>query len=333
MKKNRVLLFIAVALLPMVVISFSYDGETNFNLDLKSALTNTSKILVMAMGEECEDMAALKEDAGYVIRVKRSKGVVEIPLEKYVVGVVAGEMPASFDMEALKAQAVASRTYALYQKSQRSTWSYDVTDDTRDQMYLDEAAMKKKWGNTYDKYYNKILNAVEETKNQVATYNGNIIQAFYFAMSGGSTQDAVYAFNMSRDYLVGVSSEYENSSISGFEVTREYDIAKIKSALGVSCNRLVVDYINYNDEGYVDNLSICSKKMSGINFSYKIPLRSSNFKIEIGSDKVKITTKGFGHGVGMSQYGANGYASNGYTYDEIIKHYYTGVEISNLKSV
>lgn len=331
MTKNRILLFIAVALLPMVVISFSYDSETNFNLDLNisSDNRNVASILV-ASKDECADVAAV--DAGYVIRVKRKSGVVEIPLEEYVVGVVAGEMPASFDTEALKAQAVASRTYALYKKSQRGSWSYDVTDDTRDQMYIDKASMEKKWGSSFDKYYNKILSAVEETKNEVITYDGKIIEAFYFAMSGGSTQDAVYAFNVSRDYLVGVESQYENSSLSGFEVTREYEISKVKSALGVTCSRLSVDYINYNDDGYVDNLSICSKKISGIDFSYKLALRSSNFKINIG-DKVKITTKGFGHGVGMSQYGANGYATNGYDYDDIIKHYYTGVEISNLKSV
>lgn len=332
MKKNRILLFIAVTLLPMVVISFSYDGETNFNLDIKKDTKDVPRILVALEGEECDDMAALNKDAGYTIRVKRSQGVIEVPLEEYVVGVVAGEMPASFDSEALKAQAVASRTYALYKKDQRSSWSYDVTDDTRDQVYIDKASMQKKWGNSFDKYYNKVLSAVEETKNQVITYDGKIIEAFYFAMSGGSTQDAVYAFNVNRDYLVGVESAYEDNSLDGFEVTREYEISKVKSILGVTCSRLVVDYINYNDEGYVDNLSICSKKISGIDFSYKLAIRSSNFTISIG-DKVKITTKGFGHGVGMSQYGANGYANNGYTYDEIIKHYYTGVEISKLKHV
>ncbi|HBA37623.1 MAG TPA: stage II sporulation protein D [Firmicutes bacterium] len=332
MRKNKILLFIAVTLLPMVVISFSYEGGTNFNLDEIRERRNVSRILVAAK-DECDDMASLKKvDAGYTIRVKRKGGVSEIPLEEYVVGVVAGEMPASFDSEALKAQAVASRTYALYKKSQRSSWSYDVTDDTRDQVYIDISSMQKKWGNTFDKYYNKVLNAVTETKNEVITHDGKIIEAFYFAMSGGSTQDSVYAFKVSRDYLVGVDSAYENNSISGFEVTREYEISKVKSALGLSCNRLVVDYVNYNDDGYVDKLSICSKKISGIDFSYKLALRSSNFKISVG-DKVKITTKGFGHGVGMSQYGANGYAENGYQYDDIIKHYYTGVEISSLKQV
>lgn len=332
MTKNKVLLFIALTLLPIVVISFSYDGETNFNLEINRENINVANILVAAIDSECSDMGLSNADAGYVVRVKRKSGVVEVPLEEYVTGVVAGEMPASFDSEALKAQAVASRTYALYKKAQRSNWSYDVTDDTRDQVYIDKETMQKKWGVDYEKYYNKVSNAAQETKNQVITYDGKIIEAFYFAMSGGSTQDAVYAFNVNRDYLVGVASEYENNSISGFEVTREYDISKVKSALGVTCNRLIVDYINYNDEGYVDNLSICSKKISGINFSYKLALRSSNFKISVG-DKVRITTKGFGHGVGMSQYGANGYANNGYTYDEIIKHYYTGVEISKLKHV
>jgi len=330
--KNRTLLFVVLAMLPMVVISFSYRiDETNFNLDLSSNRRGLVNLRTEAAFEECQGITEINLNSDISIRVLRGSNVEEIPLEEYVLGVVAGEMPASFDIEALKAQAVAARTYALYRKN-TSTGRYDVTDDTRTQVYISKDDMQKKWGKDFDKYYNKILLAIEGTRGQVATYDGKIIEAFYFAMSGGSTQDAAYVFNVNRDYLKGVESSYENNSIKGFQVTRTYTHDTIKSKLGLTCPKVSLDYINYNDEGYVDEVSFCGKKISGINLSYKIGLRSSNFKVSIG-DNVVITTLGFGHGVGMSQYGANGYANAGYTYDQIIKHYYTGVEIVDVKNV
>lgn len=173
---------------------------------------------------------------------------------------------------------------------------------------------------------------MNETRGEVITYDGKIIEAFYCAMSGGTTQDASTVFNVSRDYLKAVESTYDNTSINGYQVTREYEQANVIKLFGLSCNTIIVDYINYNKEGYVENLSLCNKKLNGKTFSNKMGLRSANFSIEL-ANKMKITTRGFGHGVGMSQYGAHGYAEAGYTYDEILKHYYTGVEITNLKNV
>ncbi len=332
MRKIKFLSFIAVALVPMVVISFVYDSdEANFYLEKSNNGNVLSKFGMLIGDEECVDMGKFK-DIEVSMRVLRGNSVVEVPLEEYVTGVVAGEMPASFSMEALKAQAVAARTYALYRKSQNGSKSYDVTDDTRTQVYIDKGQMQKKWGNEFDKYYNRVSDAANGTAGEVITYGGKIIEAFYFAMSSGNTQDAVYVFNQSRDYLKGVSSEYENNSISGFQVVKDFEPANVKKLFGLTCKNLRVDNIKYNNEGYCENLTLCGKKINGMTFANKMGLRSSSFKIEMGN-KMKITTKGFGHGVGMSQYGANGYASNGYTYDEIIKHYYTGVEISNLKNV
>lgn len=315
----------------MVVISFVYkDSETNFYLSKSSNGSVLSKFSFLD-NEECSEMDTPIED-DTIIRVLREDDIINIPLEEYVIGVVAGEMPASFNIEALKAQALAARTYALYRKSKNSNKSYDVTDDTRTQVYIDQDKMLSMWDSDFDKYYNKISSAVNSTKGEVITYNGKIIESLYFAMSSGNTQDAIYAFNEERDYLKGVSSIYEDDSINGFLVTRTFEEANIIKLFSLSCDNLTIDEIKYNDEGYVENITLCGKTINGMTFVNKVGLRSTSFEIELG-DTVTITTKGFGHGVGMSQYGANGYAMNGYTYDEIIKHYYTGVDISNLKNV
>jgi stage II sporulation protein D len=192
--------------------------------------------------------------------------------------------------------------------------------------------MKNKWGSEFDKYYQKINNAVTETKDEVMTYGGDIIESFYFAMSGGYTQDASTVFNETKEYLQGVESIFDTNSLNGYEVTKEFSKEDFINSLNLNCNNVSVDYINYNESGYVDEISVCGQKISGTKFRFSLGLRSSNFDIEL-SDTIKITTRGYGHGVGMSQYGANGYASAGYTYVDILKHYYTGVEIQKIKDV
>ena len=130
------------------------------------------------------------------IKILKNNKLKTIDLEKYIIGVVAGEMPASFNMEALKAQAVASRTYALYNYNKKHV----LKTDTSDQVYIDENEMRQKWNNNYDFYYEKIKNAVYQTKNEIITYNNNLILAYYFAISNGATQDSEYVFEK-LDYL------------------------------------------------------------------------------------------------------------------------------------
>ena len=141
-------------------------------------------------------------------------------LETYIIGVVAAEMPASFNEEALKAQAVASRTYAVY-KMQTSTGNYDVVTDVSNQSYITIDEMKNKWMNDYNFYYQKIVKAVTDTKGQIMKYEDKIIEAYYFAMSNGYTEDVSLVFSEDRDYLQSVKSIYEDESIKNFEVTKE----------------------------------------------------------------------------------------------------------------
>ena len=317
---NRRLGVIAVVLFPLAVISFALKKqETNFNLE-------------EFYGPSIEYFDSSKyEERNYSIRLSSNGSNKTLDLEDYVIGVVAGEMPASFDSEALKAQAVASRTYALYKK-QKSGLEFDLTNGTNTQVYIEKDTMVQKWGEDYQKYYEKIRDAVLETKGQVLTYGGSLIEAFYFAMSSGNTNESASVFGEARDYLQSVVSEYDNTSLNGYEVKTEMSVDEFKSKLGLNCNRVTIDNISRSSSHYVDSINVCSQVLRGTAVRTKLGLRSADFDITIG-DAVNIVTRGYGHGVGMSQYGANGYASVGYTYDEILKHYYQGVEIKDIKDV
>lgn len=306
MINNKRLFYIAVLLLPIVVISFIFKDKTNFNLQKK-------------------------EEKQITIKVLHNNQILKLDLEDYIIGVVAGEMPALFDIEALRAQAVASRTYALYRKKPNNN-EYDLTSDTSNQVYLDNEELKIKWQNNYDKYRAKIESAVNSTKGEIMTYNGDVIDALYFSMSSGKTQDVQSVFKENLAYLKSTDSIYDNESIKGFEVKREIASDLFISLLELPCEDIKVDQIEYNSSGYVANIKICDKTFDGNEFRKILSLRSANFKIDI-NNTVVITTYGYGHGVGMSQYGANGYAKAGLKYREILKHYYKDIEIKNIKNV
>lgn len=317
MKTNKYLSIVAVGMMSLAVISFAFKKSgTNFILD-------------EPYGPFVE--AGDKEKESISIKLKIGNEIETLDLEEYVIGVVAGEMPASFEKEALKAQAVASRSYALYRKSKSSN-TYDLTGDTNSQVYINEEQMKNKWGGDYQFYRDKIETAVHDTAGQVLSYDGKIIEAFYFAMSSGNTNESASVFGEARDYLQSVVSEYDNGSLNGFTSNVSFTIQDFKAKLGVECDSPTVENITRTSTNYVDKIVVCSKEFKGTQFRTLLGLRSTDFDIEI-EDKVYITTRGYGHGVGMSQYGANGYASAGYSYEDILHHYYTDVEIIDVSDV
>lgn len=263
-----------------------------------------------------------------MIRVKDTKNntLENINLEDYIIGVVAAEMPASFNEEALKAQAIASRTYAMYKISQ-SNKEYDVVTTVSNQGYITIDEMKSKWNNDFNKYYEKIKNAVMDTKGKIMYYNGEIVEAYYFAMSNGFTEKSSLVFSEDKDYLQSVKSVYDNSSIKNFVVEKEINLNEVCNKLKIECNTFSVLNIDRSSTNRVNNITINNKKFKGTEIRKLLGLRSTDFEIEIKKDKVIFTTKGYGHGVGMSQYGANGMANHGYNYDEILKYYYKNVQI------
>lgn len=274
------------------------------------------------------------------IRIEENKTTIDVKdsntgdienkgLEDYVVGVVAAEMPASFNEEALKAQAIASRTYAYY-KITHSNKDYDVLSDISDQAYINESGMKEKWGSNYENYYKKIVSAVNSTKNEIMTYDGEVIKSFYFAMSNGYTSNVQTVFGENYPYLVSVESKWDNDSLNKYEVINTLSTNDFCNKLNISCNPLIINNQKYDETGRTEEITINSTTFKGTEIRKLLDLRSTDIKIEVEGDNVTIITKGYGHGVGLSQYGANGMASDGYDCYEILKHYYQGIKIEKI---
>lgn len=263
------------------------------------------------------------------VRLKIGEEIITMNLENYIIGVVAAEMPALYEKEALKAQAIAARTYALY-KIENENQEYDLKASINNQMYNDELTLKEKWAEKYDEYYLKIKTAVEETKNLVLKSNDDIICAYYFSTSNGKTENAVNVFGTNLDYAYSVDSNWDKK-VKNYEVSTTYEKNTFCNLLNVDCSNINVSNIKKNDTNHVDNLQVNNKIFSGLEFRKLLNLRSTDFDIEI-KDKVYITTRGYGHGVGMSQNGANEMAKEGYSYEEILMHYYKNTTIENLNA-
>lgn len=245
-------------------------------------------------------------------------------LEEYIIGVVAGEMPASFEMDALKAQAIAARSYALF-KINTATTNYDLLTDVTNQVYITTSDMQEKWGSDYDYYYKRIKDAVLDTKDLIMEYNGEVISAYYFAMSNGYTEDVSLVFGENRDYLESVDSTWDEN-VKNFEVTISLSKEEFCNKLSLDCSNITIKNINRSKTNRVNNITINDHEYKGTEIRYLLNLRSTDFNIDI-TDKVTITTRGYGHGVGMSQYGANEMAKKGYTYKEILNYYYKDIDI------
>ena len=266
-----------------------------------------------------------KENKTYVT-IYRKKGTVEqIELEEYLVGVVAAEMPASFNSEALKAQAVLARTYALKKISKGEK----LTDTVSTQAYIDKNEMQNKWGNEYSKYYNKIVSAVNSTKGQVVKYNGNYIEALYHSTSNGKTENAKEVWGQDIPYLKSVDSSWDKKTTSYLKIENK-EFNTLMKVLGINFDKNTnIEILSRDESGRVSEVKVADKTYTGVEFRTLLNLRSADFDISVTDNGLEIITRGYGHGVGMSQYGANEMAKLGYNYKDIINHYYTNVKITS----
>jgi stage II sporulation protein D len=251
---------------------------------------------------------------------------ISMDLEDYVIGVVSCEVPISFEEEALKAMSVAARTFALYKIETNK--NYVLKTDTSDQCYNSIEDMKKKWKTNYDKNYNKIKDAVEATKGEYMTYKDKVIIAFYFSISNGYTENCEDVFTQKLDYLVSVDSSWDKEYEYKMS-TKTIDISTFLSKLNISEQTINNIKIERSATGRINYITINSKKFKGTKFRQLLGLKSTDIEITNDSKNVYIKTKGYGHGVGMSQLGSNVMAKKGYKYEDILKYYYTGIKIVN----
>ena len=275
------------------------------------------------------DTIKFKYITNNTIRVKDEKTnkITTLPFEEYIKGVVAGEMPATFELEALKAQAVASRSYAMYQMTVTKDKDYDVTNTTQNQVYLTDEELKTNWKDEYNQKMNKIKTAIQETTGEYLTYNGQIVNAMFFSTSTGKTENSEEVFVSALPYLRSVDSKWDEES-PAFTDTYTFDLKDFYTKLNLPYNeKLNIEITEKTSTGRIKKLKINNQELNGRDIATKLSLRSNYFEIIQNENKVTINTKGFGHGVGMSQYGANGMAKEGYKYDQILKHYYQNTEI------
>lgn len=266
------------------------------------------------------------------VRVKHEDtGVIEnVPFEEYITGVLAGEMPISFHIEALKAQAVAARSYVMKKMEYNVNKDYDVVDTIMNQVYLTDDYLRSVWKETYDDKINKIKTAVLDTKGEYIEYDGKVAEAFFFSTSTGATENSGEIFNAQLPYLVSVSSEWDSISPL-YSTNTSLRLEEFYVKLGLKYKeKLDIEVLQTTEAGRTVKIKINGIEFSGTTVMNKLNLRSTHFTITQNGNNVSINVKGYGHGVGMSQYGAEGMARKGYTYDQIIKHYYTGVEIKKI---
>ena len=268
--------------------------------------------------------------------------VEKLGLDEYLYGVVSSEMPASFEKEALKAQAVVARTYTLYKiiNGGKKHGNANICDSsTCCQAWISKEKRLERWKEeNRTEYWNKIVSAVNETKGKMITYNGKPINAFFHANSGGATEAPVNVWGGSNyPYLQTVATSGEDAYTqysSEVTVTKEEFKNKIiekHADLDIDFSKAdSIKITEYTEGNRVKNLKVGNLNLSGVEIRNIFGLRSANFKIDIQENNVKFAVIGYGHGVGMSQTGADSLAKQGKKYDEIIKHYYTGVEIKNM---
>lgn len=264
-----------------------------------------------------------------VVRVKRENGNIDrVFFEEYVKGVLAGEMPTSFDLEALKAQAVAARSYVLKKMEQNKEKDYDVVDTVMNQVYLDDATLKEKWKDKYEEKNNKIKQAIVETKGEYMTYNNEVIEAFFFSTSTGKTENSGEVFQTQLPYLKSVDSAWDEEVSPVFSQDNNLSLEEFYQKLNIEYNpNLKIEITKTTSTGRIKELKINDHEFKANDIYQKLNLRSTFFDIKQKDNQVEITTKGYGHGVGMSQYGALAMAKKGYKYQDILKYYYQGVEI------
>lgn len=315
-------------LLPLLLLGMGTASKEDFSLNeaapvqspvvTSEAETSSSKTIEKIVVHE---NASVDEQITLCVWVDGEAA--EMTLKTYLVGVLMGEMPASFEMEALKAQAVAARTYTLHCLETGGTLS---NDSSVCQAFESVRSAEEKWGADWEKQLVRLYEAVEQTDGLVLTYNGTLISATYFSCSGGKTESAQAVWGSEVPYLVSVDSPGEEES-TGYESTVTVDMETFLATLRITAPD--VSSVAYTPGGGVDTITIDGATFSGTQMRSSFGLRSTMFSMSVEENTVTFYVQGFGHRVGLSQYGAQAMAQQGSSYEEILKWYYTGVALEN----
>ena len=345
---KKIVLYIITFVCICFIIPIIFTNR-NINKEVSTSIDNLNEIEKKKEDEE-NKQEKNNENIDYdykeysIIKLFHSKtsDIEEIPIDEYIYGVVAAEMPANFEKEALKAQAVVARTYTIY-KIQNNNGKHEGADICDDfsccQAWISKEDRFNKWEESKrEENWNKIVDAVDSTKGKIITYEGKPINAFFHSNSGGTTETTVNVWGGNNyPYLQSVTTSGEEDYTqykSEVTLSKETFIDKLKEKY----NDFTIDFskddcikiIDYTDAGRIKNIKVGNKELSGVEIRTLLGLKSANFKVWIDEENIRFEVIGYGHGVGMSQTGADSMAKKGSNYEEIIKHFYTGVEITNL---
>jgi len=270
------------------------------------------------------------------IYITKEKRIERVPLETYVRGVVAAEMPIGFELEALKAQAIAARTYMVRRIVQGNVSGVpvkgaDVTDTTEHQVYIPLAELATKWPkDEQKKNMSKLGEAVAQTRGKIITYNGEPIEAAFFSTSNGYTENSEDYWKQEIPYLRSVQSPWDKAISPRYKETVELSLNEFYSKLGVTKKgsaKSSIRVVERTEGNRISKIIIGGVTFTGRKVREKLGLASSQFTWSVKGKSIAITTYGYGHGVGMSQWGANGMAQSGATAEEILAHYYSSVQV------
>ena len=277
-------------------------------------------------------------DSGICFTVQTDEGIYTTDLQSYLPGVLAGEMPALFEPHALMAQAVAARTYILHAMTTVSAAhprAVICDDPACCKAYASEEALRSQWGTNYDSYLARITAATEGTDGQHLTYMGEPIEAVFHSSSKGTTEASSSVWN-DRPYLVSVESPETIEDVPNLVTEVVFSAEELKSALSAKFPQLQFSDspsawfgdIQLTEGGRVDTVTVCGTALKGTQLRSALGLRSAAFAVDCTADVFTFTVSGYGHGVGMSQYGANVYAKQGWSYQEILAHYYPDTQLT-----
>ena len=315
---------VALFLIPIFILSFFHAEKLPLN-------------------EKDAPIKRIKPPKTVQVYITSSKTVQNIGFEDYVTGVVAAEMPSSFEPEALKAQAVAARTYSLSKVLRSGDGGFPdaqpaaaLCDDVHCQAYRSKEALAAQKGAAWmETGYRKIQKAVSDTKGEMMYYDGALVsQALFHSSSGGRTENSEDVFASTVPYLRSVDSPYEEGAthkneqvtLSLLELSSKLNSAFQNRGTG-NFTASDISVSSRTEGGNVACFTVGKASYTGREIRTALNLASSDFTVAASGESVTFTTNGYGHGVGMSQYGANGMAKEGYTYKEILAHYYTGIRV------
>lgn len=335
--------FSALVLILMVVVPLGIMRD--YTVDAKENKADIEEKTEGEVTTEVKEKSYIDLSFNETIKVHLNKEdkTIEVPMEEYVKSVVSGEMPVSFDIEALKAQAIAARTFVSSRKLTPCTQGKgaDVCDSTHCQVYIKKEERMEAWKEEAVEYWGKIESAVDSTRGIVLTYKDELVKyPQFFSTSSGKTENSIDVFSGDIPYLVSKESPGEEEVApryaEDFPFSLDEFIEKINSKYA-SANLTKenisssIEIISRSEAGGIKEIRLGEERVKGLDFRIYLGLTSTNFEYSIADNKIIFKCKGYGHGVGMSQWGANVMAKDNKNYEEILKHYYTGIDLKEIK--